>query len=409
MSTASVAGSPMPASEGRRLSPRQRQIVEVASDAFAVRGYFNVSLDEIAAALGMSGPALYRHFRNKYDLFVACAHDHVGAITDAWPKAPLGVDLREPAAARAELDRVVLALLDVTVARRRAGGMYRWEGRYLEPADRDAVGARYQGLVERLATLVRAPRPDLSQEQTRMLAIAVLSVVGSVTSHRTSPTASGVGATVLALVGRVLAADLAPQGSRSPAAAPPPPADDASRRDLIIEGAIGLFHRKGFGEVTIEEIAASAGLAPSGLYRHFPGKSDVLFAVCERAALRMEAAVEAAGIRGIPADDALAHLATAYVDHCFANHEQVSVSYSSIGSLSADDQDRLRDLQRDHLATWTTLLTVRDADRGVDLDIRAARYVVMAAVNVVTDVGRSVGWDPSQRGAVESLVAAVIG
>jgi AcrR family transcriptional regulator len=44
---------------------RREQIVAVAADLFAERGFHGVSVYDIGAELGISGPALYKHFANK--------------------------------------------------------------------------------------------------------------------------------------------------------------------------------------------------------------------------------------------------------------------------------------------------------------------------------------------------------
>jgi TetR/AcrR family transcriptional repressor of nem operon len=46
-------------------------------------------------------------------------------------------------------------------------------------------------------------------------------------------------------------------------------------RDRILESARRLFNRKGFSEVSIEEIMTHAGLTHGGFYRHFSGKDEV--------------------------------------------------------------------------------------------------------------------------------------
>lgn len=44
---------------------RREQILAAAADLFARRGFHGVGIDDIGAAVGISGPALYRHFRSK--------------------------------------------------------------------------------------------------------------------------------------------------------------------------------------------------------------------------------------------------------------------------------------------------------------------------------------------------------
>ncbi len=44
---------------------RREEILAAAAELFAHRGFHGVGIDDIGAAVGISGPALYRHFRSK--------------------------------------------------------------------------------------------------------------------------------------------------------------------------------------------------------------------------------------------------------------------------------------------------------------------------------------------------------
>src|SRR3954462_3729937 len=44
---------------------RREQILSEAARLFAARGFHGVGVDEIGAAVGISGPGLYRHFAGK--------------------------------------------------------------------------------------------------------------------------------------------------------------------------------------------------------------------------------------------------------------------------------------------------------------------------------------------------------
>ena len=44
---------------------RREQILEVAAELFAEHGFHGVSISDLGAACGFSGPALYKHFRSK--------------------------------------------------------------------------------------------------------------------------------------------------------------------------------------------------------------------------------------------------------------------------------------------------------------------------------------------------------
>ncbi len=51
----------------RVTTKRQQQILDIAAELFAERGFHGVSVHDIGAACGISGPALYKHFQGKDD------------------------------------------------------------------------------------------------------------------------------------------------------------------------------------------------------------------------------------------------------------------------------------------------------------------------------------------------------
>ena len=57
------------------------------------------------------------------------------------------------------------------------------------------------------------------------------------------------------------------------------PASD--RRRQLVETALDLFSRKGFGGTTTKEIAAAAGVNEAIIFRHFPTKQDLYNAVLD--------------------------------------------------------------------------------------------------------------------------------
>src|SRR5689334_3573886 len=59
-----------PPAQTRRRS-RRDEILEIAVGLFASRGYHGVSMDDIGAAAGVTGPALYHHFAGKEAMLAA--------------------------------------------------------------------------------------------------------------------------------------------------------------------------------------------------------------------------------------------------------------------------------------------------------------------------------------------------
>ncbi len=54
-----------------RRRSRREEILEIAVRLFAERGYHGVSMDDIGAAAGVTGPALYHHFAGKEAMIAA--------------------------------------------------------------------------------------------------------------------------------------------------------------------------------------------------------------------------------------------------------------------------------------------------------------------------------------------------
>ncbi|MGH3457400.1 TetR/AcrR family transcriptional regulator [Aeromicrobium sp.] len=57
------------------MTDRQQQILDTAAVLFAERGFHGVSVHDIGAACGITGPALYKHFRGKGELLAASLID----------------------------------------------------------------------------------------------------------------------------------------------------------------------------------------------------------------------------------------------------------------------------------------------------------------------------------------------
>jgi AcrR family transcriptional regulator len=61
---------------------RERQVLELAGELFAERGFAAASMDELAARAGVSKPVIYKLFGSKQELFVACTEELGRELTD---------------------------------------------------------------------------------------------------------------------------------------------------------------------------------------------------------------------------------------------------------------------------------------------------------------------------------------
>lgn len=74
------ADSPAPVFFAEIEPGRKGEILDSALSVFAERGYDNGSMREIAKGVGVSEPALYRHFPGKEALFLALIHAGAGRM-----------------------------------------------------------------------------------------------------------------------------------------------------------------------------------------------------------------------------------------------------------------------------------------------------------------------------------------
>jgi AcrR family transcriptional regulator len=72
----------LPAAERREL------ILEAAGEQFGERGYAHTSLEEIAAAAGVTKPILYRHFDSKKGLYLALLERHRDDLPRFFERVP---------------------------------------------------------------------------------------------------------------------------------------------------------------------------------------------------------------------------------------------------------------------------------------------------------------------------------
>ena len=62
------------------MSQRRGELLDAASEVFGRSGYHGASLDEIAAAAGVSKALIYEHFASKRELHAELVEQHAGEI-----------------------------------------------------------------------------------------------------------------------------------------------------------------------------------------------------------------------------------------------------------------------------------------------------------------------------------------
>lgn len=168
-------------SRSRRKSDRRSQLLAVAEQLIAERGFLAVRLEDIGAAAGISGPAIYRHFTGKEALLVELL---VGISTRllAGAQAVLARD-PDPAAA---LDGLIEFHLDFALSE---PNLIRIQDRDLANLPGTAqrqVRRAQRRYVETWVGALRSLDPTLGEDQARVTAHAAFGLLNS-TPHSMKP------------------------------------------------------------------------------------------------------------------------------------------------------------------------------------------------------------------------------
>ncbi|EIF00260.1 TetR/AcrR family transcriptional regulator [Saccharomonospora glauca] len=396
-------------SRNRRPRDRKAQLAAVASELFRQRGYHGVGINDIAAAAGVTGPALYRHFADKQAIL---AHVLLTGLRDMERATEAALDDERQTESYESIRELLANLAARSVERRDVAALWRWEGRHLDAEAQHQIRRRSTAMLAAWAKVLLRKRPELSPDDAELLCWATLSVFGSVSVHRTTLPKRRFTELLTTLALRVLHVDLPEATEPEPTNPNPPPAlalGPPSRREQVLTAATELFHKRGFTDVSMEDIGKAAGIAGPSVYRHFPSKAALLAAIGRRAGDRLMVAADHALRRSAPPDEreALRRLADSYV-RTLTGPPELLVAFS-VDRVHIDEKDKpeLLRIQRDYVAQWVRLLEAVHPE----LDTREAKITVHAALTIANDLTRTrrVASRPNLVVELTTLLHAVLG
>lgn len=176
---------------------RREQILKEAARLFAERGFHGVGVDEIGAAVGISGPGLYRHFAGKEAMLAELLVGISGRLLAGGKQraAETSEPERDPVAV---LDSLVRGHIDFALDDRPLIVLHDRELDRLRDTDRKLVRSLQRQYVELWVQVVREVHPRLAEPEARACVHAVFGLLNS-TPHLSRPGA---------LPGRAAAAEL---------------------------------------------------------------------------------------------------------------------------------------------------------------------------------------------------------
>lgn len=127
------------------------------------------------------------------------------------------------------------------------------------------------------------------------------------------------------------------------------------RYDEILIAAVELFHRQGYHQSSLEEIATAVGVTPTAIYRHFRNKQEIL----DTAALWMQQQllerVQGVSITGTPTQR-LTTLLENLVDTMLALPSFVGVISAELDAVSPETRDACMTTRDDYIVPWLAAL-----------------------------------------------------
>nr|WP_062333691.1 TetR/AcrR family transcriptional regulator [Herbidospora sakaeratensis] len=151
---------------------RRAEILDAAAALFAERGFHGVSIEEIGAAVGVSGPALYRHFRGKEALLTEILLDISGRLSSAGATAAA----LDPAEA---LNVLLRGHIEFALGHPELIRVHERELHNVPEADRRAVRRLQRLYVEEWVGVVRDLHPGCAAARVRAAVHAVFGLLNS--------------------------------------------------------------------------------------------------------------------------------------------------------------------------------------------------------------------------------------
>lgn len=130
-----------------------------------------------------------------------------------------------------------------------------------------------------------------------------------------------------------------------------------SRREEILTAAAGLFARRGFHGVSIDDLGAAVGMSGPGIYRHFVGKDAMLSDMLLGISQRLLAEGSRLAVQASDAETALDALLRWHIGFALSHPDLITVQSRELANVPAPARRQIRRLQRLYVEEWVTVLS----------------------------------------------------
>lgn len=402
----------MSSSRAERADARRADILSAAARLFRQRGFAGVGIDDIGAAVGISGPGVYRHYSGKQALLAEIINGYLdqvelergllakqAASDDPDPHEQAGSGRRSP-----------LLQAAITVGLRDPDSLvvYLRQIPNLESGERTGVLERRAGLTSGWDALVPPARTGDPAPATPLRLRACSGVLIGAAFAR--PTMSPPRADLAeAMIWSVLRTPLPPSAAHPtppPRVPPPTRLQHASRREAILAAASTLFRERSFSAVSLRDIGAEVGITASAVNRHFPSKEELLSVMFNRAAEQIAAGIAGALAGSATAIDAVGEIIGRYARLAIECRDLIVINGTEMHFLPETERQRRRRGQRIYVEELRHVLSCAHPAMSPDEAALRAR----AAFSLVNEVivSNSLARRPHLDAELTALAMAVL-
>lgn len=151
---------------------RDREILDAAASLFYEKGFNGVAMSEIGQRIGISGPAIYRHFSTKQEILATLYHEAFDELL-----AGMGSDTDDP---RSDLDRLMRHHVDFVMRRRELTNVYSRERNSLGEAQLRQFHRRARQYSACWEAVLARVYPEASAEHVVGVSQAAIAIINSI-------------------------------------------------------------------------------------------------------------------------------------------------------------------------------------------------------------------------------------
>lgn len=395
--------------------PRRRQLIlKQSAELFSKKGFHAVGVDDIGGAVGITGPGIYRHFRNKNAILIA-----IFDLATEWLLQGAERIHRDTPSPREALQELVEFHLEFALQEGAVISVYGRDGVSLPAVDRSRIRRRMALYVEDWVHVLSELRSDLLDSEIRAMVHGILGLINTVPTLDTGlplQRTAALARSMALATGLTGGHPIKPSTYRPPSSPPVDSARDGTglgvsrpttagerqydgrgapvqarakrRRELILEAAAASFRERGFHAVGVDEIAEKASITGPGIYYHFPNKEALLVELLDQAYQRTFAPISDFAAGPLPVDERLMEMIRSYIAFVLEDRALIAVYLHEERNLPEEAQSRFRRAQRMYLTTWSQVVMELRPELN-DSETRAIAQLVLGEASAAAFIDTS--------------------